>query len=114
MSPDDREYLEDMAREARTVRRFVAGFSEQDFLADQKTQYAVVRCLEIIGEAASHVSDVTRQQIAGIPWREVIAQRHVAVHHYGKLQMPRIWNTVQEHVPPLLAALDVALRDTSS
>ena len=98
-----------MLREARTALEFIEGVSESDFLRDRKTQYAVVRCLEIIGEAASKVSAETREQLA-VPWSEIIAQRHIAIHHYGKLKMPRIWVTVGDHVPALVAVLDQHLK----
>ncbi|HEX8251811.1 MAG TPA: HepT-like ribonuclease domain-containing protein [Thermoanaerobaculia bacterium] len=101
----DQELLDDMLREARTALEFTDGLSEEDFLRDRKTQYAVVRCLEIIGEAASRVSAEARVALPSIPWSEVIAQRHIAIHHYGKLRMPRIWSTIREHVPALVETL---------
>jgi uncharacterized protein with HEPN domain len=105
MSPDH-GFLEDMLREARQALSFIHGFSEAEFLNDERTQYAVVRCLEIIGEAASRVSATERVKLASVPWQEIIRQRHIAIHHYGKLQMPRIWETVREHVPALVSALE--------
>jgi uncharacterized protein with HEPN domain len=82
-----------------------AGFTESDFEHDRRTQYAVIRCLEIIGEAASRVSDETRRRIA-IPWSDIIAQRHIAIHHYGKLKTPRIWITIRDDVPALVSVLE--------
>jgi uncharacterized protein with HEPN domain len=108
MSPDD-GFLQDMLDEARLALTFVAGMSDTEFLADVKTQHAVVRSLEVIGEAANQVSATTRAQLASVRWAEVIGQRHVAIHHYRKLQMPRIWRTVHEALPPLIAFLDEQL-----
>lgn len=105
MSPDH-GLLADMLREARVAIAFVDGMSVDDFLADQRTQYAVVRCLEIIGEAASRVSEAGRAQLPSIPWSQVIGQRHLAIHHYAKLSMPRVWITVREYVPSLAAVLE--------
>lgn len=107
MSPDD-GLLEDMLREARTAIEFIDGFTEADFLRDRRTQYAVVRCLEIIGEAASRVSEERRRTVA-LSWTEIVAQRHIAIHHYGKLKMPRIWTTLQHDLPQLITALEAHL-----
>ena len=105
MSPDD-GFLEDMLAEARTALEFVDGFTEADFLGDRRTQYAVIRCLEIIGEAASRVSGEGRAPLGTIPWSDIIAQRHIAIHHYGKLKMPRIWATVRDDLPALVTTLE--------
>ena len=94
-----------MLNEARAALEFVDGVDETQFLQDRKTQHAVVRCLEIIGEAASRVSAETRAKLA-IPWKDIIAQRHIAIHHYGKLQMPRVWATVRDDLPPLVKLLE--------
>lgn len=101
--------LHDMLQEGRRALAFIDGMSERDFIDDEKTQYAVVRCLEIIGEAANGVSEATRTQIATIPWTEVIGQRHVAIHHYRRLNMSRIWVTVRDDLPPLIGAIEAYL-----
>jgi uncharacterized protein with HEPN domain len=105
----DEGLLEDMLREARMALVFVEGMSEADFVGDDKTRYAVVRCLEIIGEAASGISEETRKRIAAIPWSVVIGQRHVAIHHYRRLETPRIWATVKDDLPPLITAIEAYL-----
>lgn len=110
MSPDT-GYLEDMLREARFAVLFVEGMSEADFASDEKTQRAVIRCLEVIGEAANRISDETRRRVSDIPWTDVIKQRHLAIHHYRKLELSRIWMTVTHDLPSLIAAIDAYSRD---
>jgi uncharacterized protein with HEPN domain len=105
MSPDA-GFLEDIVREARLADEFIAGMSEADFQHDAKTQHAVVRCLEVIGEAANNLSAKTRADLSAIPWHDVIAQRHIAIHHYYKLDMARIWATVKHDLPKLLENLE--------
>jgi uncharacterized protein with HEPN domain len=105
MSPDP-GFLEDILQEARLALEFIAGMSEAEFVGDEKTQHAVVRCLEVIGEAANSVSAETRAGISSVPWTDVIAQRHIAIHHYRKLDMSRIWATVKDDLPKLIAALE--------
>jgi len=101
----DPGYLEDILREARLALEFIAGISEADFERDLKTQHAVVRCLEIIGEAANNISAETRAEISTIPWTDVVAQRHIAIHHYRKLDVHRIWATVKDDLPKLIENL---------
>ncbi|HEX6088480.1 MAG TPA: HepT-like ribonuclease domain-containing protein [Thermoanaerobaculia bacterium] len=107
----DHGFLQDMLEEARLALTFVAGMSQDEFLGDVKTQHAVVRSLEVIGEAANQISDETRARLSTVPWAAVIGQRHVAIHHYRKLQMPRIWRTVHEALPPLIDALERHLHE---
>jgi len=85
--------------------------TEAEFLTDEKTQDAIVRRLEVIGEAAGHVTAATRTQLSSVPWSKIIAQRHVAIHHYGKLDYSRIWAAVRDDVPQLIEQLDAFLKD---
>lgn len=105
MSPDA-GFLEDIVREARLAGEFIAGMSEADFQHDAKTQHAVVRCLEVIGEAANNLSEKARADLSAIPWHDVIGQRHIAIHHYHKLDMARIWRTVKDDLPKLLVTIE--------
>jgi uncharacterized protein with HEPN domain len=103
--------LDDMLRKAQLALAFVQGFSAEDFSRDEKTYFAVVRCLEIIGEAATHISAETRSELSSIPWSDIIRQRHLAIHHYDKLEAPRIWITTTRDLPPLIAALQTYLEE---
>jgi len=99
-----------MLAEAQRALRFVSGMTEEEFLQNEKTQYAVVRCLELIGEAAGNTSAETRAGLADVAWSKIIAQRHVAIHHYRKLDFSRIWVTVRDDLPPLIERLDMFLQ----
>ena len=76
-----------------------------EFIDDPKTQDAVLWRLAVIGEAANNVSQPTRAALR-IEWSEIIGMRHVVIHHYRKLMMPRIWSTVREDLPRLIAAIE--------
>jgi uncharacterized protein with HEPN domain len=107
MKPDQRDaaYLWDMLDAARTA---VQLSSEQDFdqyANDRRTQLAVERSLEIIGEAAGRVSDLFRNAHPEIPWRRIIGQRNVLIHEYGEIKQERIFKTVTENVPQLIDLL---------
>ena len=107
MLPDqhDAAYLWDMLEAAREVQQFVAGRRMQEYLGDNLLQAAVERKIEIIGEAASRVSESFRQACTEIPWRLIIAQRHVLAHQYGKIQHDRIWRVATMHISDLITQL---------
>ena len=100
-----------MLASARSALRYVADMTEEQFLADEKTQDSVVRRLEIIGEAASKVTAETQARLSEVPWQKVIAQRHIAIHHYRKIDYKRIWATVRDDLPQVIEQLDAFLKD---
>ena len=107
MQPDQRDaaYLWDMLDAARTVEQLVSGLDFAQYSNDRRTQLAVERSLEIIGEAAGRVSASFRNAHPEIPWRQVIGQRNVLIHEYGEVKQERIWKTVRENVPQLIESL---------
>lgn len=88
MKPEERDnaYLWDMLDAARAIRTFTAEISYEQYIRDRKVQMACERALEIIGEAARKVSDVTKAAQPAIPWRAIIAQRNVLAHEYGEIR----------------------------
>ena len=108
MPPDkqDAAFLWDMLDAARTIVQFTAGLQYADYVADRKTQLAVEREVEIIGEAARKVSQGFQLAHAEIPWKKIIAQRHVLAHEYGEIRQDIMWVVVTVHVPELIRALE--------
>ncbi len=74
------------------------------FLADRLTQDAVIRNFEIIGDAASRLSAVIRNQ-PGVPWRKIIAFRNRLIHAYWSVDLPLVWNVIENDLPPLKAEI---------
>ena len=109
MSPD-LGHLHDMLGSARIATAHLAGMTLETFLNDVKTQDSVLWRLAVIGEAANNVTAGTREAIA-LPWSQIIGMRHVAIHHYRKLDMRRIWITVSDRLPELSGAIEEFLRD---
>ena len=116
MSPEDRDHawLWDMLDAARTARDLAAESSRESFLSDRRTQLAVWKCLEFVGEAARRVSRVFKDQHPEIPWSEIIGQRHVLVHDYHHVNLARIWRVVQNDVPTLIEQLEPLAPDPPS
>ena len=107
MQPDQRDaaYLWDMLDAARTVEQLSSGLDFAQYSIDRRTQLAVERSLEIVGEAAGRVSASFRNAHPEIPWRQIIGQRNVLIHEYGEIKQERIWKVVRENVPQLIELL---------
>lgn len=103
---DDNSYLWDMLAAARAVESFVRGRTVADYLNDLMLRSAVERQVEIIGEAARHVSAAFQATHSEIPWRPIQSQRHVLAHDYGEIRHERIWRVATVHIPELIRQLE--------
>jgi len=96
-----RDYLEDIAREIRKVDQFIKEISFEQFRVDEKTVYAVIRAIEIIGEASKKVPDEIKQNQPTIPWREISGMRDKLVHDYSGVNLTIVWKTATEDLPEI-------------
>lgn len=103
---DDAAYLWDMLDAAKAAMSFSEGTNFEQYSHDRKAQWAVERAIEIIGEAARHVSSVFQNSHPEIPWLQIVAQRNVLAHEYGEIQQERLWALLQHHLPQLILALE--------
>jgi len=110
MQPEDEVRIRHMIGAAESVRRFVAGRQRADLDNDEMLRFALTRAIEIIGEAASRVSQPTQALTPDVPWREATAMRNRLVHAYFDVDLDMLWKTAQEAVPDLLARLTALLR----
>ncbi|CAG0934109.1 MAG: hypothetical protein EFKGCFLK_01112 [Rhodocyclaceae bacterium] len=97
--------LKHMLDAAEEALAFAAGHSRADLDADRKLVLALIKLVEIIGEAAAKVSGETRQRHAAIPWDAVVATRNRLIHGYFDINLDIVWDTVTVDLPPLLAEL---------
>lgn len=111
MRPDERDaaYLWDMLDAAQMVEQLVSGLSFIDYDKDRRTQLAVERALEIVGEAAGRVSTPFRNAHSEIPWRQIIGQRNVLAHEYGEIKQDRLWKVAKENIPMLIKVLKLLI-----
>ncbi|WP_428277715.1 HepT-like ribonuclease domain-containing protein [Candidatus Palauibacter sp.] len=105
MPRDDSAYLLDMLLAARDALSFTEGTSYHDFVQDRRTQLSVLKAVEIVGEAAAHVSEDTRQAHPDIPWREIVGMRNRLVHVYFDIDLSLVWATVRDDLPALITLL---------
>ena len=83
---------------------------EESFSNDSKTQDAVIRNFEIIGEAVKRLSEETRQTIPEIPWRQFAGFRDILIHQYDGIDVSEVWLTVKYDLPPLKKAITKLLK----
>ena len=102
------DYLDHMRQAATDARDFVEGLSREDFLADKRTQQAVIMSLIVIGEAATKVMDGYAEfadQHRQVPWRSMRGMRNRIAHGYFDINLDVVWDTVQTALPELLEQL---------
>ena len=104
MRSDDALLL-DMLIAARRVERFVEGMTYPEFQDDDMAQSAVIRELQVLGEAARLVSKETRDVLNGIDWRTMIGMRNRLVHEYFAIRLDVVWQTTQDDIPPVIKEL---------
>jgi uncharacterized protein with HEPN domain len=108
VSRDWRLYWDDIIEACEKVLRYTAGMDRHAFDVDEKTRDAVLRNLEIIGEAAKHLPSEARQLAGHIEWKKICGFRDYLTHAYFGVDSDIVWSVVQEKVPELLSALKSA------
>ena len=93
--------LDDIRTSIEKIQRYIAGLDEVSFLADEKTTDAVVRNLEIIGEAAKQLPAEFKNQHSAIPWPQIAGLRNRIVHDYAEIDLKLVRNILQTAIPKL-------------
>lgn len=109
MLREDEIRLRHMLEAAQTAVEFARGRARDDFAADRMLLFAVVRALEIVGEAAGKVSEATRVVFPQIPWRAVVGMRNHLIHGYFDIDTEVVWRTVSDELPGLIVRLQEGL-----
>lgn len=115
MRSEDRDlfdYLDDIVEAAETALEFIEGFDRDQFLADRKTAFAVVRALEIVGEAAKKIPEGFRARHPQIPWRAMAGMRDKLIHDYTGVDLTVVWQTLVAPLPLALENIRQMLRES--
>lgn len=109
MSDRDSALLRDMLDAARTAREFMVGKDRPALDQEKMLQFAVVRAIQIVGEAAFQVSQRTRVRLPQIDWQGIVGMRHKIVHDYLRVDLNIVWDVVTNDLPSLIAELEKLL-----
>ena len=93
------DFLEDAMGAMERAERFVADMSYEDFIKDEKTVFAVLRAIEVIGEAVKHMPFDFRMKFPDIPWRDIAGMRDILIHVYFAVDLETVWETIKTNIP---------------
>ena len=110
---DDRLYLLHMLERCHRIARFIAP-GRETFMASEELQDAVIRNVEVIGEAAKRVSAEARSRLASLDWKAICGMRDVLIHDYIGVDLDEVWNVACSRIPELQAVLEQFLAGASS
>lgn len=105
----DREYLLDILEAAKLAIEYIGGKTKEEFFSDSQCQDAVIRRLEIIGEAARRISEETRTAYPDLPWSDMVSMRNVMIHEYDDVDLVIVWETIKNDLPQLVELLEKIL-----
>ena len=103
-------YLEDISESSELIATYIADISEGFFYNSPEKQDAVLRRIQIIGEAAKHIPQDYREKWNQIPWKEIAGMRDILVHEYFGITLSMIWKLAVEDIPKLKEQIDGILK----
>jgi len=99
------DYLDDILESISDIRTFIANMSYEEFIRDKKTINAVIRSLEVIGEAVKKIPQEVRQKHPDLPWKAIAGTRDKLIHEYFGIDLQILWKTIQSDLSPLEKAI---------
>lgn len=110
---DAKTYLDDILHAIQSIEQYTMGMVFEDFSLDSKTCDAVVRNLEVIGEAVKRIPDTIRTRYPDIEWRPAAAMRDFLIHEYPEIDVRAVWDTIKTDLPPFKNGVERCLRELS-
>jgi uncharacterized protein with HEPN domain len=106
VSPEQAGFLWDILSHARDIQSHLTGVPKEKYLEDRKTQQAIERCFEIMGEAAGQLRPETIAQVPTLPVRPMREMRNFLIHVYFSIDLERVWDTCQKDIPVVISAIE--------
>jgi len=105
------DYIEDIIEAMEDAMSFVEAMNYDDFVKDKRTIYAVIRAIEVIGEAVKKIPESVKNRYPKIPWKDMAGMRDKLIHEYFGVDLKRVWRTVKKDIPNLKPSFDKILKD---
>lgn len=105
------DFIEDIIDAITKATKFVEGVSYEEFTKDDKTIFAVIRAIEIIGETAKNIPEDTKKGYPEIPWKRMAGMRDKVIHGYFGVDIKVVWNTIKEEIPEVKSLFEKMLKD---
>ena len=100
-----RDYINDLIEACEDILSFTKGMSYSDFASDRKTVNAVIRSLEVIGEATKKLPTSLRNNYPDVPWKQMAGMRDKLIHEYFGIDKQMVWQAAEKHIPNILALI---------
>ena len=105
----DISYFSDILDSSKLAVGYLANISYNEFKKNTAIQDAVIRRIEIIGEAANRISNTSRKRYDHLPWTEMKGMRNLLIHEYDEIDLKEVWNTVKNDLPSLIIEIEKIL-----
>ena len=100
-----------MLNASRDALSYVVGRTRADLITDTMLVRALVKCIEIVGEAASKVTPGTKDELSTVPWADIVGTRHRLIHVYFEVDLERVCDTIAIDLPPLIESLEPVIEE---
>jgi len=111
LSKDITVYLDDILDNIQWAEDFAGVMTYEEMTHDMKTSYAVVRCLEIIGEATNRLPKTLCEKYPEVPWAKIVSMRNIIIHDYSAVDYLTVWQTLKQSLPELKPQIQKILSD---
>jgi len=110
----DKAYLQHILDAISDIETFIESVSKEEFFKNKEKQYAVLRALEIIGEATKNLSKELKATHPEIPWKDIAGMRDKLIHEYFGVELQLVWETVKNNLPPFKRQISKILESPKS
>ncbi len=111
MNPVWGDYINDVLNSISEVEDFTRGMNYASFIRDRRTVNAVIRSLEVMGEAARQIPEEIRRKYPDLPWKRMAGMRDKLIHEYTGVDLETVWDVITEELPPLKPLLEKLARE---